>query len=93
MPTAEPVAGLSAIAAGNVRALRAKARLRQEDVARRAGMSRAVLASLETERRRVTLDDAAALCAGLDVTLAELLDGAPPGALRALGVKGRQTNA
>ena len=93
MPTAEPVSGLSAIAAGNVRALRAKARLRQEDVARRAGMSRAVLASLETERRRVTLDDAAALCEGLNVTLAELLDGAPQEALRALGIAERPTRA
>lgn len=86
MPTAEPVSGLSAIAAGNVRALRAKARLRQEDVARRAGMSRAVLASLETERRRVTLDDALALCRGLGVTMAQLLEGAPVEARRALGL-------
>ena len=86
MPTAEPVSGLSAIAAGNVRALRAKARLRQEDVALRAGMSRAVLASLETERRRVTLDDAVALCAALGVPLAQLLGGAPAQALETLGL-------
>jgi transcriptional regulator with XRE-family HTH domain len=86
MPTVEPVTGLSAVAAGNARALRARARLRQEDVARRAGLSRAVLASLETERRRVTLDDAVALCSGLNVTLAELLDGAPSEALAALGL-------
>lgn len=86
MPTAEPVSGLSAIAAGNVRALRAKARLRQEDVARRAGMSRAVLASIETERRRVNLDDSVALCVALGVSLKELLDGASDEQLAALGL-------
>jgi transcriptional regulator with XRE-family HTH domain len=88
MPTAEPVSGLSRVAAANARALRARARLRQSDVAERAGISRAVLASLETERRRVTLDDALALCVGLGVTLAELLDGAHDDTLRALGISG-----
>lgn len=49
-------------------------------------MARSVLSVLEGERRRVTLDDALALCRGLGVTLPELLDGASPEDLRTLGI-------
>jgi DNA-binding Xre family transcriptional regulator len=35
-----------------------------------------MLSVLEGERRRVTLDDALALCRGLGVTLPDLLEGA-----------------
>lgn len=72
--------------ARNARALRAAQRLRQADVAARAGMSQSVLSVLEGERRRVTLDDALALCRGLGVTLPELLDGASAEDRRTLGI-------
>lgn len=77
---------LSVVVARNVRSRRAALRLRQTDVAERAGMARSVLSVLEGERRRVTLDDALALCRGLGVTLPELLDGASAEDRRTLGV-------
>jgi len=84
--TREPKDGLSRVVARNARARRAALRLRQTDVAERAGMARSVLSVLEGERRRVTLDDALALCRGLDVTLPDLLNGASPEDLRILGI-------
>jgi transcriptional regulator with XRE-family HTH domain len=86
MATREATGGLSQIVARNARAQRAALRLRQTDVAKRAGMARSVLSVLEGERRRVTLDDALALCRGLDMTLAELLDGASAEDRRRLGI-------
>jgi transcriptional regulator with XRE-family HTH domain len=77
---------LSVVVARNARSLRAALRLRQVDVAARAGIARSVLSVLEGERRRVTLDDALALCRGLGVTLPELLDGASDEDRRILGV-------
>jgi transcriptional regulator with XRE-family HTH domain len=76
VPTRDPVDGLSLRAAINARSLRAIARLRQREVAERAGISPSTLSLIEGERRRVSLDDALALCRGLDVGLAELLAGA-----------------
>jgi transcriptional regulator with XRE-family HTH domain len=93
MATREAVEGLSAIVARNARSRRAALRLRQVVVAERAGITRSVLSVLEGERRRVTLDDALALCRGLDLTLAELLDGAAPRDLRTLGMAARRTRA
>jgi transcriptional regulator with XRE-family HTH domain len=84
VPTREPVDGLSQIAAANARALRARARLRQREVAERAGIPASTLSLIEGERRRVTLDDALALCLGLDIGLGDLLAGADPTALRTL---------
>jgi transcriptional regulator with XRE-family HTH domain len=81
VPTREPVDGLSLVIAGNLRAVRARARLRQRDVADRSGIPTATISLIEGERRRVTLDDAAALCRGLGIGLAELLVGADPAAL------------
>jgi transcriptional regulator with XRE-family HTH domain len=77
---------LSVVVARNARSRRAALRLRQADVAERAGMARSVLSVLEGERRRVTLDDALALCRGLGVTLPELLDGASAQDRRTLGI-------
>ena len=86
MATREPADQLSRIVARNVRARRAALRLRQVDVAERAGMARSVLSVLEGERRRVTLDDALALCRGLGVTLPMLLEGAEADDLETLGL-------
>lgn len=86
MATAEQTTGLDAVVAGNVRALRARQRLRQEDLAERLGWARASLASLEGQHRRVTLADAVALCQALGVTLGGLLDGAERETLAVLGV-------
>lgn len=86
MATQDAAGGLSYVVARNARAIRAAMRLRQADVAARAGMSQSVLSVLEGERRRVTLDDALALCRGLGVTLPELLEGATAEDRRTLGI-------
>jgi transcriptional regulator with XRE-family HTH domain len=89
VPTRDPVDGLSQVAAGNARALRARARLRQREVAERAGIPASTLSLIEGERRRVTLDDALALCRGLDIGLDDLLAGANPADLHTLRLHGR----
>jgi DNA-binding Xre family transcriptional regulator len=85
--TRDPVGGLSLIVAVNARKRRAELRLRQREVAERAGIARTTLAVLEGERRRVTIDDLDALCVGLDCTLVDLLDGADRDVLRRFGLR------
>ncbi|MFC6156123.1 helix-turn-helix transcriptional regulator [Kribbella jiaozuonensis] len=77
---------LDALVAANVRAARARRRLRQEDLADEMGWSRQTVSTVEAGTRRVTLADAVALCAALEIDLRELLLGAPAEALRALGI-------
>jgi len=86
MVTREPVDGLSLIVARNVRSRRAGLKLRQVDVAERAGIPRSMLSTIEGERRRVTLDDALALCRGLGISLGSLLEGADQADRRTLGL-------
>jgi transcriptional regulator with XRE-family HTH domain len=74
------------LVASNVRAARARLRIRQEDLADDMGWARATVSALEGGTRRVTLADSIALCAALDIDLRELLRGVPPEALRALGL-------
>jgi transcriptional regulator with XRE-family HTH domain len=77
---------LDKLIAGNVRAARARHRMRQEDLADELDWTRSVVGSLENGTRRVTLADAVALCGALKMTLRELLQGAPEDALRTLGL-------
>jgi DNA-binding Xre family transcriptional regulator len=86
MATGDQIDGLSRVVARNARSMRAALRLRQVDVAERAGMARSVLSVLEGERRRVTIDDILALCHGLDTTLPALLHGASADDLARLGL-------
>ena len=74
--------------AANARSLRARARLRQKDVAERAGIQTSTLSLIEGERRRITLDDALALCRGLNVGLTDLLTGATTEDLTTLRMTG-----
>ena len=78
--------GLSEVVSTNARALRAARRLRQRDVAERAGISRSTVALIEGDGRRVSLEDVLALCEGLDVGLRDLLAGADPREVRRLGL-------
>jgi len=78
--------GLSETVSTNARALRAARRLRQRDVAERAGISRSTVALIEGEGRRVSLEDVLALCVGLDVHLRDLLAGADPRDVARLGL-------
>ena len=72
--------------ARNARATRAAQRRRQVDVAEAAGISRSVLSLIESGERRITMEDVRALCAGLGVTLPDLLVGADREDLAVLGV-------
>lgn len=80
---------LDALIAGNVRAARAKLRLRQDDLADDMGWTRNMVTNLESGGRRVTLADAVTLCDALKVDLRELLLGADAETLRKLGIDRR----
>lgn len=76
MPTVDQEE-LDQLVAGNVRAARARQRLTQQELADELGWSRPVVGTLENGNRRVTLADAVALCEALNLSLRELLQGAP----------------
>jgi transcriptional regulator with XRE-family HTH domain len=78
---------LSSTFAANARAARAHKGLRQQDVAERGGIGRSTLSLIEGGGRRVTLEDILAVCTGLGVPLADLLAGADPDDLRAIGLR------
>jgi transcriptional regulator with XRE-family HTH domain len=78
---------VDAVIAENVRALRARRRLRQEDLATELGWSRAVITTLENGTRRVTVEDAINLCRALDVSLRDLLTGLPVDDVDALDLR------
>jgi transcriptional regulator with XRE-family HTH domain len=59
--------------AANVRAARARLRLRREDSADLMGWSRPTVSALEAGTRWITLADTVALCEALKLDLAELL--------------------
>lgn len=77
---------IDTLIASNVRALRARRRERQEDLAGELGWSRPTVGALEAGTRRVTVADAVALCLALSVDLRELLRGADQETLQALGL-------
>lgn len=80
---------LDALVAGNVRAARARLKLRQEDLADDIGWSRPTVSSLEAGSRRVTLYDAVALCGALNIDLQQLLAGVDTDTMRTLGLDRR----
>jgi transcriptional regulator with XRE-family HTH domain len=75
------------LVAENVRAARARRRLRQEDLADEMGWSRPTVSALEAGTRRVTVADAAALCIALGIDLRKLLRGADEDVVWALGLE------
>jgi transcriptional regulator with XRE-family HTH domain len=77
---------MDALIAGNVRAARARTRLRQEDLADEMGWPRATVTNLESGTRRVTLAEAVQLCTALHLSLRELLHGAPQDVFDSLGL-------
>lgn len=62
-----------------LRAVREARNITQEELARQVGMSRAVLATLETGKRArgLTLEEALTMCAALGVDLCRLVDPEP----------------
>jgi transcriptional regulator with XRE-family HTH domain len=59
--------------ADTVRALRARERLTQQEVAERAGLGRNFVSDLEAGRRRASFDSVVAVARGIGVPLGELI--------------------
>jgi transcriptional regulator with XRE-family HTH domain len=74
------------VIAANVRGERAKRRWTQEQLATRLGWERARVGHLESGRRTVKAADIPALCRALDVPFSELMRGADPDDLAAMGL-------
>jgi transcriptional regulator with XRE-family HTH domain len=72
--------------ARNVRAERARLGLTQSELAERLGWLQVTVSALETGRRAVQLDDIPALCRALGVSVEQLIMGADPADLNALGL-------
>lgn len=79
-------AALSAIVARNLAAERVRHRWTQAQLADRLGVTRGAVSTWETGARLVGLDLLVPLCRALGITLAELLRGADPDDLSALGL-------
>lgn len=80
---------LDRLVAANVRAERARAGIRQEDLADELGWDRAIISRIEAGRRRIQLADAIALCEGLGIGLPRLLAGVPAETMRRIGLDRR----
>jgi transcriptional regulator with XRE-family HTH domain len=72
--------------ARNVRAERSRRRWRQTDLAQSLGWSPTKVADIEAGRRRLDIGQIIQLCRVLDVPLTQLLHGADPADLDALGL-------
>jgi transcriptional regulator with XRE-family HTH domain len=77
---------LDVLVAANIRAARARLDVRQVDVADEMGWSAQTMSNVEAGTRRVTLADAVALCGALQISLRELLQGAPSDVLDRLRI-------
>jgi transcriptional regulator with XRE-family HTH domain len=80
---------LDDLIAGNVRAARARLKLRQEDLADEIGWDRAIITRIEAGRRRLVLADIIALCGALQIDLRQLLAGVDVETLQKLGIDRR----
>lgn len=80
------MARVSDVLAANVRAERARRRWSQADLAERVGLARSTIGAIETGRVKISADYIPVFCQAFDVTLAELLHGADPGDLQAMGL-------
>lgn len=80
---------IDALIAGNVRAARARLKLRQEDLADDIGWSRPTVSSVEAGSRRITVADAVALCRALQIDMRQLLAGVELDTLQVLGLERR----
>ncbi len=69
-----------------MRAERARRGWTQEELAAQLGWSRAAVSSVESERRRLAVDDLPVVCAAFGLGLTDLLDGLDDDLRRALDV-------
>jgi transcriptional regulator with XRE-family HTH domain len=77
---------LTAVVARNVRAERARHGWRQVDLAEKLEWSMGMISDTEAGKRRVCMADMPNLCRAFEVTLMDLLKGADPDDLAALGL-------
>jgi transcriptional regulator with XRE-family HTH domain len=80
------MAELRAVVAGNIRAGRARARLRQVELGQVLGLSQSATSMLEAGQRDITLSEALAICRAFGVPLASLVEGADAEDLQDLGL-------
>lgn len=80
---------LDSLVAANVRAHRARLKLRQLDLADDMGWAQGTVSAVEAGARRITLADAIALCEALQIDLRQLLAGIDPQVLGTLGLDRR----
>jgi len=81
------VASLHDTLANNVRGERSRRRLTQAQLAVMLGWPRTAIHDIESGRRRLGLDDLAALCRVFDMPLVELCHGGRDDDLHALGLR------
>jgi ribosome-binding protein aMBF1 (putative translation factor) len=84
VPTVRVMPSLGTVVARNVRAERARQRMRQQDLADRMGWSIGMISDTESGQRRIGVDDLPALCRALGVPFMRLLVGADSEDLEAL---------
>lgn len=77
---------LVSAAAENIRALRARRRLRQADLAAALTVDQKVISRIEGGSRELTLSELPVICRALGCTMAELVAGADEADLEALGL-------
>ncbi len=77
---------LKALIAGNLRAERARSRIRQSDLAEALNLSRSQTSAIEAGEREITLSEALIVCGTLGITMRQLLHGADPADLETLGL-------
>jgi transcriptional regulator with XRE-family HTH domain len=77
---------LTDVLANGIRAERSRRRLTQAQLAEMIGVHPATMSEIERGKRTVDLGELAAVCRALDLPLIDLLKGADPGDLRALGL-------
>src|SRR5690242_7607824 len=82
---------ISDVVAFNVRIERARRRWNQGQLGDFMGLSRSGVSELEAGRRKIQLDEIVLLCRAFGIGFAQLVHGADPGDLAALGLasKGR----
>lgn len=80
------MADLRDVVAGNIRAERARTKLRQMDLGAALHLSQPSMSDLENGRREITLSEALIICRELGVPLSTLTRGADPADLGTLGL-------
>jgi DNA-binding Xre family transcriptional regulator len=80
------VEDMNAVIAANVRAERTRRGWRQKDLGDRLSWSLSQVCDLENRKRAVRASELPLLCWALDMALRDLLAGADPGDLTALGI-------